>query len=111
MSYWMLDSNGSYDSPSLGHIDCNFLIPVHFCRCVHIFATQGLRPATSFTPMTALTGFTSALFSLAENDIIIIEIIQLMTVYGNQEITVNVTKGRRMFIFAIRCDIGFVIWL
>lgn len=25
----MLDSNGSYDSPSLGHIDCNFVIPVH----------------------------------------------------------------------------------
>ena len=44
-------------------------------------------------------GETSALFSLAENDIIIIEIIdkiQLMTVYGNQEITVNVTKGRRI---------------
>ena len=25
----MLFSNGSYDSSSLGHIDCNFVIPVH----------------------------------------------------------------------------------
>jgi hypothetical protein len=56
MSYLMLDSNDSYDSPSLGRFDCNFVIP-KYCHQLD-FANYFLYNDIIFSQTAQGTSFT-----------------------------------------------------